>query len=137
MPRAASVASSYDVLLTECVVPVTVKLSKAFYERFGEDIVNELVELLNVVDATYRSELREINELNFARFDAKMEQRFAQLETKLEQRFAHSDTKLEQRLALLEARIHDRLDRRLDTQTRLIVLSWATMIAAIVAIAFR
>jgi hypothetical protein len=30
------------------------------------------------VDATYRSDLREINELNFARFDAKLEQRLAE-----------------------------------------------------------
>ena len=30
-------------------------------------------------DATYRSELRELNELNFARFDAKLEQRIAEV----------------------------------------------------------
>ena len=28
-----------------------------------------------MVDATYRSDLRALNELNFARFDAKLEQR--------------------------------------------------------------
>ena len=37
---------------------------------------------LNEVAATYRSELRELNELNFA-FDAKLEQRMSALETKL------------------------------------------------------
>jgi len=31
------------------------------------------------VDATYRADLRELNELNFARFDAKLEQRLAEL----------------------------------------------------------
>jgi len=31
------------------------------------------------VDATYRTELRELNELNFARFDAKLEQRVAEV----------------------------------------------------------
>jgi hypothetical protein len=35
--------------------------------------------LLNQVDLTYRSELREQNEINFARFDAKMEQRIAEV----------------------------------------------------------
>ena len=40
----------------------------------------------NMVDATYRSDLRELNELNFARFDAKLEQRLAQLETRLTKR---------------------------------------------------
>ena len=33
----------------------------------------------NAVDATYRADLRELNELNFARFDAKLEQRLAAL----------------------------------------------------------
>ena len=33
------------------------------------------------MDATYRNDLREVNELNFARFDAKLEQRLAQLKS--------------------------------------------------------
>ena len=64
-------------------VPVTAKLSKKFYETFGEDVTNELVEWFNSVDATYRADLRELNELNFARFDAKLEQRIAQLKGEL------------------------------------------------------
>ncbi len=31
------------------------------------------------MDATYRTELRDLNELNFARFDAKLEQRIAEV----------------------------------------------------------
>ena len=71
-------------------MPVTAKLSRKFYERFGDDLTNELVEWFNQVDATYRSELRETNELNWARFEAKLDQRTAEfradlasLETKL------------------------------------------------------
>ena len=52
----------------------------------GDDLTNELVEWFNQVDATYRSDLRELNELNFARFDAKLEQRAAELEAKLGER---------------------------------------------------
>ena len=37
----------------------------------------------NDVDATYRADLRELNELNFARFDAKLGQRLAELESRL------------------------------------------------------
>jgi hypothetical protein len=44
-------------------------------------IANELVEWFNQVDATYRADLRELNELNFQRFDAKLEQRLADLRT--------------------------------------------------------
>ena len=60
-------------------MPVTVKLSRKFYETFGDEIAAELVEWFNQVDATYRGDLRELNELNFARFDAKLEQRVAEL----------------------------------------------------------
>ena len=37
----------------------------------------------NAVDATYRTDLRELNELNFARFEAKLGERMAQLESHL------------------------------------------------------
>jgi hypothetical protein len=60
-------------------VPVTARLSKHFYDVLGEDIANELVDWFNAVDLTYRTDLRELNELNFARFDAKLEQRVAEL----------------------------------------------------------
>jgi len=65
-------------------------LSRKFYERFGDDLTNELVEWFNQVDTTYRSELREANELNWLRFEAKLEQRIAELRTDL----AHLETKL-------------------------------------------
>jgi BMFP domain-containing protein YqiC len=83
-------------------VPVTAKLSRKFYEKLGDDVANELVEWFNAVDATYRSDLRELNELNFARFDAKLEQRVAELGPRF-------DSKLEQRLAELESRLTRRM----------------------------
>ena len=90
-------------------MPVTAKLSKLFYDRLGEAIANELVDWFNQVDATYRSDLREVNELNFARFDAKMEQRLAQAEAKMEQRLAQAEAKMEQRLAQHEVKVAQRL----------------------------
>jgi hypothetical protein len=61
------------------IVPVTARLSKKFYEKLGEDVTNELVNWFNSVDATYRADVREMNELNFQRFDAKQAQRLAEL----------------------------------------------------------
>jgi hypothetical protein len=60
-------------------MPVTAKLSRKFYEKVGDDIANELVEWFNQVDAAYRSEFRDLFEVHFARFDAKLEQRIAEL----------------------------------------------------------
>src|SRR2546423_2639130 len=53
-------------------MPVTAKLSRKFYETFGEDLTNELVELLNNVYTTSRGDLRELNDSNFTRFDGKL-----------------------------------------------------------------
>lgn len=78
-------------------MPVTARLSKLFYERLGEQIANELVDWFNAVDATYRADLRELNNTNFARFEAKLDQRLAEMETRLnaqwEKRF--SDLRVE------------------------------------------
>jgi len=75
-------------------MPVTAKLSRKFYERFGDDLTNELVEWFNQVDATYRSELREANELNWARFEAKLDQRIAEIRADLRAGLANLETKL-------------------------------------------
>ena len=90
-------------------MPVTAKLSRKFYEKLGDDVANELVEWFNLVDATYRSDLRELNELNFARFDAKVEQRWTQLDAKLEQRVAELEAKIDKGLAALDAKLEQRV----------------------------
>jgi hypothetical protein len=69
-------------------VPVTAKLSKRFYDALGEDVANELVDWFNAVDLTYKVDLRELNELNFARFDAKLEHRLAEMRGETRQEFA-------------------------------------------------
>ncbi len=79
-------------------MPVTAKLSRKFYERFGDDIANELVDWFNMVDATYRSELRELNEFNYARFDSKLEQRTAELKAEFKTRIAELETHLTKRM---------------------------------------
>jgi len=107
-------------------MPVTARLSRKFYETLGEDIAQELVDWFNMVDATYRQDLREINELNFARFDAKVEQRVAELDAKLQQRIAQLDAKLEQRVAQLDAKLEQRvaqLNTRIDS-VRTDIIKW-------------
>jgi len=102
------------------------------------------VEWFNKVDATYRSDLREVNELNFARFDAKLEQRLAQFDAKLEQRLAQFEAKFEQRLAQLAsdlrvemANSRATMEQRLGDQTRWMFLCWATLLASNIALWMR
>ena len=97
-------------------MPVTAKLSKLFYDRLGEEIATELVNWFNDVDATYRADWRELNELNFARFDAKLEQRAAALDAKIDRRAAELDAKIELRTGELRAdigRLEARVEQRL------------------------
>ena len=80
-------------------MPATPKLSRKFYDTFGEDVVNELVDWFNRMDATYRADLRDMNELNFVRFDATLQQRLAEADAKWERRFAEFNSRWEQRWA--------------------------------------
>ena len=57
----------------------------------------------NAVDLTYRADLRELNELNFARFDAKLEQRRAELRAELRQEIEELRTELRTGLHSLRA----------------------------------
>ena len=90
-------------------MPVAVKFSEKFYERFGHELTDEFVSYLNQIDAGHRSDLRELNELNFARFDAKLEQRVAELRSELKQEIAslRGDlrTELHVGLAALETKL--------------------------------
>ncbi len=84
-------------------MPITAKLSQKFYDKLGDDVANELVEWFNKVDATYRADLRELNELNFARFDAKLEQRLAELGSELRRELAELRAEVHGELAGLRA----------------------------------
>ncbi len=92
-------------------MPVTAKLSKQFYDALGEGVANELVDWFNQVDATYRLDLRELNERNFQRFDAKMGERMAQSEARMERRMAELLVRLEAKFdAKLEKGLNDLRD---------------------------
>ena len=60
-------------------MPIAAKLSRKFYDQFAEDIANELVDLLNLIDTTYKSDLREINDINWRRIEARLDQLRAEI----------------------------------------------------------
>lgn len=111
-------------------MPVTAKLSRAFYEKLGDDATNELVTWFNDVDATYRSDLRELNETNFARFDAKLEQRISELRME----FAQFRGDMQVALARLEGGLIARIGLAEGRLARLTTALWISTLAAIVAL---
>ncbi len=115
-------------------MPVTAKLSKRFYDVLGEDVANELVEWFNAVDATYRSDLRELNELNFARFDAKLEQRATQLDAKIDQRFGEVRAEMREGFAGLRTDMEALKAELLKWMFGTIFAAWATLLGAMIAL---
>ena len=93
-------------------MPITAKFSKKFYDTLGHDIADEMVDWFNRADETYRTDLYRINDLNFDRFEAKVEQRFVEFEAKVDQRFAESDRKVDRRFAEFEAKVATKSDLR-------------------------
>lgn len=125
-------------------MPVTAKLSRKFYERLGDELTNELVDWFNTVDATYRSDLREYNDLNFSRFDSGMRKEFAELGVDLAERFGAIDlrfaglearmARLEERMAAFEARIDARFSAFEARLFRWFVALLTTTLFAVVGI---
>ena len=115
-------------------IPVTAKLSLKFYEKLGEDVANELVEWFNQVDATYRADLRELNELNFARFDAKLEQRIAEVKAEIAGAEARLEQRFGERFRVLETRMEVGFASLRADMVKWLFGMWITLLGAMVAL---
>ena len=76
------------------------KLSREFYEKFGNKLTDELVNCLNSIEASYRAELRDLFDAQFGRFEEKLLGRLtngnADLGARVTQLRADLDLKIEQ-----------------------------------------
>ena len=86
-------------------MPITTQFSKQFYDRLGHEIADELVAWFNQVDTSYRSEFRELFDLNFGRFNDRLEREIGGLRSDMEGRFVALKAELEQRIAGAEVRL--------------------------------
>ncbi len=107
-------------------MPVTPKQTRVLRERFGDTAANEIVDVLNNVEANSVTELRTLNELNFTRLESKMDLRFAEF-----------DAKLDARLKLGFAEYDAKMAERLLAHTRWMLGAWTTIFLAIIGLWFR
>ncbi len=80
-------------------MPVTAKLSRNFYERFGDEIADEFVNWFNAVDTTYQDQLKELNESNWQRFRVELHATVAQSEARLNERSSQKFTEMNERFS--------------------------------------
>ena len=97
--------------------------------------------------STYRSDLRELNELNFSRFDAKLEQRVAELRAELrgslralEGGLSALEARMEARFEAFEGKLVGRFESRIaEVRTemqRWMLASWASMMLVLLGTLF-
>src|ERR1019366_8833699 len=95
-------------------MPIAAILSRTLHDTLGHEAAEAMVDWMQQVE-TRRSELRELNDLSFARIDARFgearaesELRFAEARAALDLRFARVDT----RFATLEKMLVEHIERR-------------------------
>ena len=86
-------------------MPVTAKLSRKFYEQLGDDVAAELVDWFNAVDATYKADLKELNDLNWERFKATLSGEVSSLEGELRGEISSLEGKLLGKISSLEGKL--------------------------------
>lgn len=95
-------------------MPVTDKLSRKLRETLGDEAAGDMVNWMQRVDEQ-RAELRELNGLNFARFDARFnafEVRFDALSERFDAHWKALDERFEARWNALDERFEARLNQR-------------------------
>jgi len=92
-------------------LPVTARLSKKFYERFGDEIAGEFVDWFNAVDSTYQRQLRDTNNLNWERFKAELHSAITQSEARSAEKLTLLETRLTERVAQSELRLTDKFSQ--------------------------
>lgn len=99
-------------------MPVTAKFSEEFYEKLGHGIVNEFVDWFNHMDLAYKTELRELNEVNFQRFEAVLRgeisgvgREISGVESRLEKKISG----LAQEISGVESRLNAKIDSNMSS----------------------
>jgi hypothetical protein len=105
----------------ELSVPVVINVSKRFYESFGQENTDELVNVLNTVDANYRDEFRDLFAAHFGTLRAEMATVRAEMQT--------LKATMEGRLDTFEQRIEGRLKGLKSELVMWIVGLWFVSVA--------
>ncbi|HEY4216754.1 MAG TPA: hypothetical protein VGM67_06425 [Gemmatimonadaceae bacterium] len=95
-------------------MPIATKLSRKLQEVFGTEAGDAMVDWMRDLEGG-RAELRDLNDLSFARFDSRLGERIAELDAKLDLATARLDAKIDGVESRLDAKI-DAVESRLDAK---------------------
>src|SRR5919109_2857096 len=82
MPTRAADRLTFGRSLFRAPMTIATKLTRKLDEVLGTEAAETMVDWMQQVEGN-RAELRELNDLSFARFDSRLNERIAQLESKM------------------------------------------------------
>ena len=116
------------------------KLSREFYDRFGDKLTDELVNCLNSIEASYRAEIKDLFAAHFGRF----EEKFEHFEEKLERHTAETaaqldrfEEKFEHRLATTKAELQVEIQSVKADLIKWTFVFWAPVALAVIGLYFK
>ena len=109
------------------------KLSREFYDRFGDKVTDELVNCLNSIEASYRAEIKDLFAAHFGRFEEKHERRLAETAANL----GRFEEKLERRLAETTAELRVEIHSVKADLIKWTFVFWAPVALAAIGLYFK
>lgn len=117
-------------------MPVTAKLSRKFYEQLGDDIASELVDWFNAVDATYKADLKETNELNWERFKATLHEEIASLRSELRGEMSSLRSELLEKMSSQRGDLRFEMKGMQANLMKWMFIYWSGTVAAIIGMGY-
>jgi hypothetical protein len=121
-------------------MPIAAKLSRTLYDTFGHEGAEAMVDWMQQVE-TQRSELRELNDLSFARIDARFAEARAENDlcfARIDTRFAELREEMHMGFANLEAKLVTQIERRFSELIKWSFVFWVgstvTLVVALAAL---
>ncbi len=116
------------------VAPMPVaKLSREFYDRFGDKLTDELVNCLNSIEASYRAEIKDLFAAHFGRFEEKLERRTAETAA----HFGRFEEKFEHRLAATKSELRVEIHSVKADLIKWTFVFWAPVALALIGLYFK
>ena len=111
-------------------MPIMATLSRKFYEKFGDEVTNELVTWLNAVDESYRHEFRVLFSAHFGQLHAEMDTLAAVLRREMDKLAAD----LRGDMMKMESRLNDRIARMENRLLAWTVVLWLGTMGTLIAL---
>lgn len=113
---------------------IATNFSKEFYDKLGHEVVEEMVNWFNQTDVEYRTQLRDLNDRNYARFEAKLEQRFSEQDAKWGERFGALETAIERRSSEQDVKWERRQNEQFSHLLKWMFVFWSTSLVSMIGL---